>query len=79
MIIVIRKKFVDIRGHCQVCKCHHRGSNGDKGVVQTKLLIGKESLFCKQVDIQQADGEANVDHNRGDDALPAYAAHVLVD
>src|SRR5215475_13839945 len=61
MIVIVWKEFRDVRGHGEVRKCHHRGSDCDERIIQPELLIRKNSMLCKKVNVQEADGKANID------------------
>ena len=73
MIVWIKLK--NIGRHCQAGKRHHHGSDGHENRYQPIIGFGKKAFFGKEISIQQANGETEINNKRGNDALPPNVAH----
>ena len=73
--MIIRIKFKNVGRHCQAGKSHHQTGNGHKNTDQPIICCSKKPFFGKEIDIEQANGETNINYNRRNDRLPPDSAH----
>lgn len=68
-------KLENVRRHGHAGKSHHHGSYGNKNSGKAKFGSGKQPFFGKEVNIQQANGKADVNDNRRNNTLPPDITH----